>query len=97
MAKQISSENRKPLIDATPKKTLTVSEVSEVSVEDLKKEVERLQESLERIRTKHFSSSAALARIEARSFCDIVKARIYMLQNKTQVTRKATEPKTSKG
>lgn len=96
MAKQISSENRKPLIDATPKRTLTVAEVSEVSAEDLQKEMERLQKSLERIRAQHFSSSAALSRIEARSLYDIIKAHIYVWQNKMAV-HKATEQKASKG
>lgn len=88
MAKQIASENRKPLIDAAPKKDLTIAELAEVSEEDLRKELERLQESIERIRAKHFSSSAALMRVKERSFYDLIKARIYVLQQNKREERK---------
>lgn len=90
MAKQVmSSENRKPTVDATPKKMLTVAEtVSDVTRAELEKELEELQASLERIREQHFSSSAALMRIEKRSFYDLIKARLYVLQNKREEHKK---------
>lgn len=88
MAKQIASENRKPLIDATPKKDLTVAEPAEVSEEDFQKELARLEESIERIRAQYFSSSAALMRIRERNFYDLIKAHLYVLQNKREEQKK---------
>lgn len=96
MAKQISSENRKPLIDATPKKDLTITDPTEVSAEELRREIERLQESLNRIREQHFSSSAALSRIESRSFSDLIRARLYVLQ-KSLSASKTESQKADKG
>lgn len=90
MAKRaISSENRKPTVDATPKKMLTVTvAASEATKSEVEKELKELQDSLDRIREKHFSSSAALMRIEERSFYDLIKARIYVYQNKKSVHKK---------
>lgn len=84
MAKQAkSSENRRPMVDVTAKKRLTVVEISEaIKPEDLIKELEELQAALECIRKKYFFSSAALMRIEQRSFWDLVKAHLYVRQIK---------------
>lgn len=84
-SKIVASENRKPLIDASPKKKIEVklSQV-EMSEEQLKREMEQITSIAEAIRKQNYSSSAAVNRVKKRTFRDLVKAKIYVAKKQKE-------------
>lgn len=81
--KQLQVAKKKSLISAVGKSKISViTDVPEVSIEEYEKELERLQESFDRIRAIQYSMNAALERIQSRTFRDISYARMVQLLNK---------------
>lgn len=72
--------NKKPLIDATAKYSITIMPAQEnLSPEELEKEIQQLNESIKRIREKYYAQNAALRRIQSRTMIDIYLAKKHQI------------------
>lgn len=85
-----SEPNKTMLISAEKKKSIIViEERAEISDMELAQEIDRLTESLSRIRSQHYSKNSAIVRIQSRSFKDISRAKANQLFSKARNIRKS--------
>ena len=88
--------NKKPLIDATAKHSITIMPAKEnLSPEEIEKEIQQLNESIKRIREKYYAQNVALKRIQSRTMIDIYRAKkhqIFMQLKNAKIINRATKP-----
>lgn len=75
--KKGSGKQNTTLIDASKKNRISVAyAIPEMSDAEYERELKRMKQSLERIRTAYYSSDAALERVQSRSFKEISYSRL---------------------
>lgn len=86
---------KKPLIDATAKRSITIMPVQEnLSPEDIEKELQQLNDSINRIREKYYSQDSAIKRIQSRTLSEIYRAKmrqIFTQLKKTEIINKTNK------
>lgn len=76
----ISSTMDDSLIDVEQKGSINVIfDTEEMTIAEYLKEIERIEQSVQSIKNDHYSNNATLKRIQARTFMDILRARLYQL------------------
>lgn len=76
----ISAGGKKALIDATNKQSISIVPMHEnSSFLELEKELQEMNDSIERIRQKYYTTDATLQRIQSRTLREIYSAKIRQL------------------
>lgn len=76
----IVTNRKRALIDATSKQSISIMPIREdTSFLELEKELQKINDSSERIRQKYYATDAALQRIQSRTLREICNAKIEQL------------------
>lgn len=89
--KEACSINKKPLIDATGKSSIIFVPIREsLSPEEIEKEIQQSNSSIDRIRGKYYSQDAAIKRIQSRTLTQIYHAKrqqVFMQLRNAKIIR----------
>lgn len=76
----VPTSGKKALIDATNKQSISIMPMQEkLSFLELEKELQEMNDSIDRIRQKYYATDAALQRIQSRTLREIYSAKIRQL------------------